>query len=104
MLLSPGGHMVTSKPSIRDVHDVHASSDLRSSSSIAHLLLQAAAREGQDPGFRYFADGADSEGTVQSYSSLLERARRVLAGLRGFGVRPQDKVALLLERPEDVVP
>jgi acyl-CoA synthetase (AMP-forming)/AMP-acid ligase II/thioesterase domain-containing protein len=96
--------MVTSKPSIRDVHRVDASSDLRSSGSIAQLLLRAAARKGQDPDLRYFAGAADSEGTVQSYSSLLDHARRVLAGLRVFGLRPQDKVVLLLERPEDVMP
>jgi acyl-CoA synthetase (AMP-forming)/AMP-acid ligase II/thioesterase domain-containing protein len=80
-----------------------ASSSLLSRSSIADILLGAATKDEQ-PDIRCFTGGADSAGAVQSYCSLLGDARRILAGLRDWGLRPRANVVLLLERPADVMP
>ncbi|WP_236725330.1 non-ribosomal peptide synthetase [Amycolatopsis orientalis] len=48
---------------------------------------------------------ADRAGhTDQTYADLLDTARRFLTGLRGHGLEPGDKVILLLDRPQEVVP
>lgn len=70
------------------------------SQSIAGLLLRAAEQH-PDSGVRYCLGGADAEYTDQSHPDLLADATRVLAGLRARGLRPQDKVVLILERPQD---
>jgi acyl-CoA synthetase (AMP-forming)/AMP-acid ligase II/thioesterase domain-containing protein/NAD(P)-dependent dehydrogenase (short-subunit alcohol dehydrogenase family)/acyl carrier protein len=41
---------------------------------------------------------------TQSYRDLLDRAERILAGLRQQGLRPQDKVIFQLELPQDILP
>ncbi|MGC0313983.1 alpha/beta fold hydrolase [Kitasatospora acidiphila] len=70
-------------------------------SSIAHLLLRAA---GQHPesGLHYPENSAAArDRPPQSYPELLTGARTVLGGLRERGLRPRDKVVLLLEQPEE---
>ncbi|QSJ15491.1 SDR family NAD(P)-dependent oxidoreductase [Nostoc sp. UHCC 0702] len=46
-------------------------------------------------------DGTDS---FQSYPSLLADAERILAGLRRYGLKPQDKVIFQLEQNQDFIP
>ncbi|GGW69354.1 non-ribosomal peptide synthetase [Streptomyces xantholiticus] len=70
------------------------------SQSIAGLLLRAAEQH-PDSGIRYCLGGADAQFLDQSHPDLLADAARVLAGLRERGLRPQDKVVLVLERPQD---
>ncbi|WKX72540.1 non-ribosomal peptide synthetase [Streptomyces sp. XD-27] len=62
---------------------------------VAEMLLRAA-RGHPAAGIRYFLGGVDGESHFQSYPELLDEARAYLAGLRGRGLRPRDKVALLL--------
>ncbi|SEG55082.1 Acyl-CoA synthetase (AMP-forming)/AMP-acid ligase II [Thermomonospora echinospora] len=69
---------------------------------IAGLLLRAAATLPPTCGVRYVDDGGAV--AVQSYADLRDLACRLLAGLRDQGLRPGDPVALLLDRPHDVVP
>jgi acyl-CoA synthetase (AMP-forming)/AMP-acid ligase II/thioesterase domain-containing protein len=54
-------------------------------------------------GVRYLP-GADTEGSFQSYPSLLDESLRILGGLRLRGLRPRDKVGLLLETPQEFIP
>ncbi|MGW0337657.1 AMP-binding protein [Streptomyces sp. NPDC003011] len=68
--------------------------------NIADLLLNAAHRH-PDTGLRYCLGGAAAEYRDQSHAELLDDALRVLTGLRARGLRPQDKVVLLLERPQE---
>ncbi|MFJ6516609.1 alpha/beta fold hydrolase [Streptomyces sp. NPDC091406] len=70
------------------------------SQSIAGLLLRAAEQH-PSSGPRYRADGADAGFVDQNHPELLAAALRVTAGLRARGLRPQDKVVLILERPQD---
>ncbi|WP_285776919.1 non-ribosomal peptide synthetase [Microtetraspora sp. NBRC 13810] len=53
-------------------------------------------------GVCYIDDSGDAD--VQPYRDLLDLARRLLTGLRKAGLAPRARVALLLERPRDVVP
>ncbi|MEV7125571.1 non-ribosomal peptide synthetase [Streptomyces sp. NPDC093260] len=68
--------------------------------TIADLLLHAA-RQHADSGVRHCHGGAAAGHEDQSYAELRDDALRVLGGLRRRGLRPQDKVVLLLERPRD---
>ncbi|MFG2132181.1 alpha/beta fold hydrolase [Streptomyces sp. NPDC048751] len=68
--------------------------------SIADLLLHAA-RHHSDSGIRYCLGGAAAAFQDQSHPELLDDALRVLSGLRAQGLRPQDKVVLILERPRE---
>ncbi|HEY5833414.1 non-ribosomal peptide synthetase [Streptomyces sp.] len=69
--------------------------------SVADLLLLAAERH-PESGVLYHLGGAPAGGSrLQSYPELLEEAREVLTGLRARGLQPQDKVVLLLERPQE---
>src|SRR3954466_5339377 len=43
-------------------------------------------------------------GSTQSYSSLLDEARRILGGLRSRGLRAGARIGLVLERPCDFIP
>ncbi|MEU8515479.1 non-ribosomal peptide synthetase [Kitasatospora sp. NPDC048722] len=47
---------------------------------------------------------ADAGPADQTYPALLDAARRVLTGLRGRGLRPGDRVVLILERAEEFLP
>ncbi|MFI6844972.1 non-ribosomal peptide synthetase [Kitasatospora sp. NBC_00085] len=68
--------------------------------TVADLLLRAATAH-PGTGIRYCSGAAGTDYRDQSHSELLQEARRVLAGLRARGVRPQDKVVLLLEHQPD---
>ncbi|MCX5203721.1 non-ribosomal peptide synthetase [Streptomyces sp. NBC_00237] len=68
--------------------------------TIADLLLRAAQHH-PDSGIRYCLGGAAAEFQDQSHPELLDDARRVLTGLRAQGLRPHDKVVLILERPQE---
>ncbi|MFE9380919.1 AMP-binding protein [Streptomyces sp. NPDC006855] len=70
------------------------------SQSISGLLLRAAEHHPLS-GLRYCPGGADAEFVDQSHPELLAAALRVTEGLRARGLRPQDKVVLILERPQD---
>ncbi|WP_307629589.1 non-ribosomal peptide synthetase [Streptomyces turgidiscabies] len=78
--------------------------DISSTRSIADLLLRAAEHH-PESGLLY-QQGATHSGDsrFQSYPELTDEARRVLTGLRGRGLAPQDKVVLLLERPQEFLP
>lgn len=74
---------------------------ISSTRTIADLLLLAA-EDHPESGLLYHLAGADGEDArPQRYPELVEEARRVLTGLRGKGLEPQDKVVLLLERPQE---
>ncbi|NET68996.1 MAG: SDR family NAD(P)-dependent oxidoreductase [Moorea sp. SIO1G6] len=47
---------------------------------------------------------ADGSEQYQSYQDLMLDAQRVLAGLRQWGLKPQDKVILQLEQGQDFIP
>lgn len=65
--------------------------------SVARLLLRAA-RDHAHSGVRYLTGPTASESVRQSYPELLESALGLLSALRDRGLRPRDKVALLLDR------
>ncbi|WP_331723503.1 non-ribosomal peptide synthetase [Streptomyces sp. NBC_00122] len=71
-----------------------------SPTSLTDLLLTAAARH-PGSGLRHCTGTADAGFTDQSYPELLDRARRILTGLRARGLRPQDRIVLVLERSEE---
>ncbi|GCB51424.1 non-ribosomal peptide synthetase [Streptomyces sp. NL15-2K] len=68
--------------------------------SITDLLVHAA-RHHSDSGIGYCLGGAAAAFQEQSHPELLDDALRVLGGLRARGLRPQDKVVLILERPRE---
>ncbi|MGC9441204.1 AMP-binding protein [Streptomyces sp. WG5] len=68
--------------------------------TIADLLLHAA-RHHSGSGIRHCLGGASAGFLDQSYAELRDDALRLLTGLRERGLRPGDKVVLLLERPRD---
>ncbi|WP_330330523.1 non-ribosomal peptide synthetase [Streptomyces sp. NBC_00536] len=68
----------------------------------ADLLLRAA-RLHPDAGMRYCPGPADTGSRDQSHAELLHEALRVLTGLRARGLRPRDKVVLILERPQEFI-
>ncbi|MFB8237892.1 AMP-binding protein [Kitasatospora purpeofusca] len=70
---------------------------------ISDLLLRAAERQPAN-GFRYCAGGSGAGYRDQSHAELLREAGRLLAGLRARGLRPRDKVVLLLEDPVEFLP
>jgi acyl-CoA synthetase (AMP-forming)/AMP-acid ligase II/thioesterase domain-containing protein len=63
-------------------------------------LLLGAAHSHPKQFVRYADRGHDVD---QPYPELLDRARRLLTGLRGRNLKPDDKVLLLLERPQAVI-
>ncbi len=77
---------------------------ISSTRSIADLLLRAAEHH-PESGLLYQQGGTHSgDSRFQSYPELADEALRVLTGLRGRGLTPQDKVVLLLERPHEFLP
>ncbi|MEU6484909.1 non-ribosomal peptide synthetase [Streptomyces sp. NPDC046887] len=68
------------------------------SQNIADLLLRAA-RHHPASGIRYCLGSAGADAQDQNHPELLDDALRVLGALRARGLRPQDKVVLVLERP-----
>ncbi|MDT0549282.1 non-ribosomal peptide synthetase [Streptomyces lonegramiae] len=70
--------------------------DARDLRSVAQLLVRAA-DEYPYSGVGYLAEGAESESTRQSYPELLDSALRLLTALRSRGLKPHDKVVLLLD-------
>ncbi|MFH8365621.1 AMP-binding protein [Streptomyces sp. NPDC018031] len=70
---------------------------------IAQVLVRAA-RKHPGAGVRYVSGGAGSESIFQSYGELLDAARKILTGIRARGLRPQDKVTLLLDDQRDFLP
>ncbi|MYV60686.1 AMP-binding protein [Streptomyces sp. SID4931] len=69
---------------------------------MAHLLLRAV-DEHSGAGIRYCLGEPLGEYHDQSHAELLAEAQRVRAGLATRGLRPKDKVVLLLERPRDFI-
>ena len=65
-------------------------------------ILQQAAREVS--GKKIFYIQLDGSENVQSYADLLEQAKRISAGLRKQGLKPQDKVIFQLEHNQDIIP
>lgn len=77
---------------------------IRDTQTVADLLLKAA-QEHPEAGLRYHeGPAAVPDARPQSYPELVAEARRVLTGLRERGLVAQDKVVLLLERPEEFLP
>lgn len=70
--------------------------------TVADLLLYAAQHH-PDSGLRYCPQGSAAGFHDQSYTELLDDALRLLTTLRLQGVRPQDKVVLVLERPREFI-
>lgn len=66
-------------------------------------LLTRAASVWPRSGVRYFASDGINDSVVQTYPVLLDEALHLLGGLRARGLRPGDKVVLLLERPRDFI-
>lgn len=75
-----------------------------STRNIADLLLRATEHH-PGSGLVYQQDTAGPDGSwLQTYPELADEARKVLTGLRDRGLAPQDKVVLLLERPQEFLP
>ncbi|WP_253195645.1 non-ribosomal peptide synthetase [Streptomyces sp. JHA26] len=70
--------------------------------TVADLLLHAARRH-PDSGLRYCPQGSGPGFHDQSHTELLDDALRLLTTLRRQGLRPQDKVVLILERPREFI-
>lgn len=77
-------------------------SRLEEPETLAGLLLRAARRH-PACGVSWIT-GPDGAQVFLSYPALLEQARGLLGGLRARGARAGDRIALLLERPEDFIP
>ena len=67
---------------------------------LSHALRRAALQK-PDKGIIY-KQSDDSE-IFQSYSTLLQEAERILAGLRKLGLKPQDKVIFQLDLCQDFI-
>lgn len=66
------------------------------SSNIASMLWDAAARAGECP-------AVIERAGVTDYASLRDRAAGLLGALRGLGIKPDDRVAILLDRGADAI-
>ncbi|MFJ3337925.1 alpha/beta fold hydrolase [Streptomyces sp. NPDC086766] len=75
----------------------------RSARSLADLLLDAAERH-PSSGVRHCLGPADAGHLDLPYPGLLAEAARLLTGLRAEGLRPGDRVVLILERPQEFLP
>lgn len=75
----------------------------RDGSGLAQLLVRAA-REAPKRGLRLCLSEAVGEAEHLTYPDLLERALRLLSGLRAHGAQPGRVVALLVERPDEFLP
>jgi acyl-CoA synthetase (AMP-forming)/AMP-acid ligase II len=78
--------------------------ETRKARSVTDLLLLAAERNPESGILYHFHADAAAGSRLQSYPELVEEARHVLTGLRERGLRPRDKVVLLLERPQEFLP
>jgi microcystin synthetase protein McyG len=66
---------------------------------LSDILERAALR---DKGVVYIqSDGSEH---FQPYKHLLEEGKRILAGLRKFGLKPQDKVIFQIDKAQDFIP
>ncbi|MFG2718594.1 AMP-binding protein [Streptomyces sp. NPDC048416] len=70
--------------------------------TVTDLLLNAA-RHHDDTGIRYCPQGSAVGFHDQSHTELLDDALRLLTTLRAQGLRPRDKVVLILERPREFI-
>gem|GEM_PF-704386 len=96
--IQPGLELESTEPAI--IHGDELVWEEGDPRTLAEALKRAAARHG-DNGVRFIrADGSEH---FQSYSSLLEEAEQVLAGLRKLGLKPKDKVLFQFDRNEDFV-
>ncbi|WFB07459.1 non-ribosomal peptide synthetase [Streptomyces sp. LX-29] len=66
-------------------------------------LLVRAARDHPAAGLRYISAEAEGGAISQSYPELLAEAREMLGGLRDRGLRPGDRVALLVPDQREFV-
>lgn len=80
----------------------HGTGDTTDCTTIADLLLRAADRHPAS-GVRYVVGNDVGRTTGEPYPALLERARRVAAGLVAAGLRPGDRVPVVAEQPQDFV-
>ncbi|MBM9438475.1 non-ribosomal peptide synthetase [Actinacidiphila bryophytorum] len=71
--------------------------------NVGQLLLRAAARY-PESGLYYRGTGSSAEFRRSSYPELLDQALRLLSGLRGLGLRPRDRVLLLMDDAEAFLP
>ncbi|MEU9987482.1 non-ribosomal peptide synthetase [Streptomyces sp. NPDC048045] len=71
--------------------------------SIADLLLSAADRYPAS-GLVHCLGPADAPWRDQSYPELLAESARLLTALRARGLRPGDRIVLILERPQEFLP
>ncbi|WP_211245962.1 non-ribosomal peptide synthetase [Actinomadura oligospora] len=67
-------------------------------------LLRRAARTSPHAELRYHSAEGGSEYRVSGYPELLDEALHVLTGLRALGLRPRDRVLLLVEEAEAFLP
>ncbi|MFJ3928524.1 AMP-binding protein [Streptomyces sp. NPDC090022] len=74
-----------------------------SPATLADLLLTAVERHPHS-GLRHCLGAADGAWLDQSHAGLLAEARRILTGLRGRGLRPGDRVLLVLEGSQEFLP
>ncbi|MFI6108989.1 AMP-binding protein [Streptomyces sp. NPDC051310] len=83
-----------------------ASTPLPSRTPAATLtdLLLAAAEQYPASGLRHCHGAARLGYETQTHPELLERARRILSGLRARGLRPKDRVVIVLDRSQDFLP
>ncbi|MDO0937289.1 non-ribosomal peptide synthetase [Streptomyces sp. DG2A-72] len=74
---------------------------ISSTRTVADLLLLAAESHPESGVLYHLGAAEEQDSRLQRYPELVEEARRVLTGLRGQGLEPQDNVVLLLERPQE---
>ncbi|MGW2562256.1 alpha/beta fold hydrolase [Streptomyces sp. NPDC001514] len=75
--------------------------EIHSPRTVVDLLLRAAGTHAHT-GVRYASGGSFGDETrLRRYPELLRAAGKVTSALRARGLRPQDKVVVLLERPEE---
>lgn len=70
--------------------------------SLKDVLLRAAMQHPSSG--MYAVSGEQHDAEFLSYPVLLEEARRILGGLQAWSLRPEAKIALLLDRPRDFAP
>lgn len=83
--------------------DVFSTGMAAQSRNLPDLLVRTATIY-PEAGVRYFPGIGAERSVFQSYPSLLDESRRILGGLRARGLRPQEKVGLLLEKPQEFIP
>jgi acyl-CoA synthetase (AMP-forming)/AMP-acid ligase II/thioesterase domain-containing protein/acyl carrier protein len=67
-------------------------------------MLLHSAKHHPHSGVRFISSDDEAETVPVTYPALLNEARRIVGGLREFGYLPGTNVALLMERPADVIP